>query len=109
MTIAKLECRWPDSAIAQDANAGEVLMMAWMNEEALQQHCRKAHRLLVSLSNVCGAKVKLRGHPAPHCRATDCDGDTLLLQVDQVVVAPAIQAAALFSYGPAMGLDARGH
>lgn len=53
------------AAIAQQHDSGEVLMLAWMNRTALEETLRSGHvqRLLVA--------------------HLDCDGDALLLQVEQ--------------------------
>lgn len=72
-------------AIAQQHDSGEVLMMAWMNREALEE--------TLSTSRVCyysrsRGKLWRKGESSgqqQHLKgaALDCDGDTLLLQVDQ--------------------------
>ncbi len=73
-------------AIAQDAADGQVLMMAWMNREALQ--LTLAEQRAVYWSRSRGAlwrKGESSGH-VQHVREirTDCDADTILLRVEQV-------------------------
>lgn len=72
-------------AIAQDCSTGEVLMMAWMNEEALEKtlETKKVHYWSRSRN-----KLWLKGETSGHFQALksirlDCDGDTLLLEVEQ--------------------------
>ncbi|RTR05057.1 phosphoribosyl-AMP cyclohydrolase [Halomonas nitroreducens] len=72
-------------AIAQQHDSGEVLMMAWMNREALDETLRTGRVCYWSRSRgrlwrkgeSSGQQQRLRA------AALDCDGDTLLLQVDQ--------------------------
>jgi phosphoribosyl-AMP cyclohydrolase len=71
-------------AIVQDHATGQVLMMAWMNQESLQQTLEIGETVFWSRSR----------HEFWHKGATsgnvqrviemrvDCDGDTLLVQVD---------------------------
>lgn len=81
--------KWNDDglipAIAQQYDSGEVLMMAWMNRAALQQ--------TLSTGRVCywsrsrqrfWRKGETSGQQQHLVEARfDCDGDTLLLRVDQ--------------------------
>ncbi|GAA0616945.1 phosphoribosyl-AMP cyclohydrolase [Halomonas beimenensis] len=72
-------------AIAQQHDSGEVLMMAWMNREALEEtlatgrvcYWSRSRGKLWRKGESSGQQQRLRG------AALDCDGDTLLLQVDQ--------------------------
>ncbi len=72
-------------AIAQQHDSGEVLMMAWMNRETLEETLRTGRVCYWSRSRgkpwrkgeSSGQQQHLKG------AALDCDGDTLLLQVDQ--------------------------
>jgi phosphoribosyl-AMP cyclohydrolase len=76
-------------AIAQQHDSGEVLMLAWMNREALAE--------TVATGRVCYYSRSRRGlwrkgetsGQAQHLKELriDCDGDTLLLLVDQEGVA----------------------
>lgn len=72
-------------AIAQDYATGEVLMMAWMNREALEKtlETKKVHYWSRSRQ-----KLWLKGETSGHFQALksirlDCDGDTLLLGIEQ--------------------------
>jgi len=71
-------------AVVQDANTGEVLMVAWMNEEALQrtQETGQAHFWSRSRQELWH-KGATSGN-FMHVREiwVDCDADTLLLKVD---------------------------
>lgn len=71
-------------AIAQDSKTGEVLMMAWMNEEALSLTLStgKAHYFSRSRN-----KLWLKGESSGNIQQVrsvryDCDGDTILLGVE---------------------------
>ena len=74
------------SAIAQDAKSGEVLMIAWMNEEALTKTLQTKKVTYWSRSrNQLWTKGESSGHTQELMSARyDCDGDALLLQVEQV-------------------------
>ena len=72
-------------AIAQDAATGEVLMLAYMNAEALQftRETGQAHFWSRSRQELW-RKGATSGHTQRLVEAyVDCDGDTLLLKVDQ--------------------------
>jgi len=72
-------------AIAQDADTGEVLMMAWMNAEAFEMTLKtgEAHYFSRSRGRLWH-KGGTSGH-TQHIRAVrlDCDSDTILLLVEQ--------------------------
>ena len=72
-------------AIAQDYKTGEVLMMAWMNRESLEQTL--ASRDVVYWSRSRGElwrKGATSGHVQKlHGLRVDCDADTLLLAIHQ--------------------------
>lgn len=73
-------------AIVQDAENNEVLMMAWMDAEALHRTLATSRSTFWSRSRQeYWVKGETSGH-AQHVREVrlDCDGDTLLLKVDQV-------------------------
>jgi phosphoribosyl-AMP cyclohydrolase len=72
-------------AIAQDANNGRVLMMAWMNADALQLTVEKQQAVYWSRSRqALWRKGESSGNQQLVKRIElDCDGDTILLQVDQ--------------------------
>ena len=72
--------------IVQDASTGEVLMMAWMDDEALRRTLQTRKATYFSRSRQeYWVKGETSGH-TQHVRslALDCDGDTLLMKVDQV-------------------------
>ncbi len=71
--------------IAQEASSGDVLMMAWMNQASLLQTLQKGEAVYWSRSR---NKLWHKGEESGHTQAVreirlDCDGDTLLLIVDQ--------------------------
>ncbi len=73
-------------AIAQDADTGEVLMLAWMNREAFEETLRTGRACYFSRSrNRLWRKGEESGH-VQEVRAVhvDCDADTVLLKVHQV-------------------------
>jgi phosphoribosyl-AMP cyclohydrolase len=72
-------------AIAQDAATGEVLMMAYMNHESLAITINTGRATYWSRSrNELWEKGATSGHTQKVLSiAIDCDGDTLLLQVEQ--------------------------
>ena len=72
-------------AIAQDAHTGEVLMMAWMNEEALRLTLSEKRTVYWSRSR---KSLWRKGETSGNVQELidvrlDCDGDTLLLKVHQ--------------------------
>lgn len=73
-------------AIVQDAASGAVLMLAWMDDEALSRtiETRKATYWSRSRGEYW-VKGETSGH-TQHVREVhlDCDGDTILIKVDQV-------------------------
>ena len=72
-------------AIAQDAKSGEVLMMAWMNAESLKRTLSVGDVVYWSRSRkALWRKGETSGHTQRLVEAyVDCDGDTLLLKVEQ--------------------------
>lgn len=73
-------------AIAQDAASGAVLMLAWMNREALALTLAERRAVYWSRSRrQLWRKGEESGHVQHLCDIRlDCDGDTLLLLVEQV-------------------------
>ena len=71
--------------IAQEADTGEVLMLAWMNAEALEQTLASGEVTYWSRSRQSlWRKGATSGNTQSLVNARlDCDGDTLLLQVRQ--------------------------
>jgi len=72
-------------AIAQDASSGAVLMMAWMNRETLAETLKTGQVTYWSRSRkAVWRKGETSGHTQTLVEAyVDCDGDTLLLKVQQ--------------------------
>ena len=76
-------------AIAQQHDTGEVLMMAWMNAEAVAETLRTGRVCYWSRSR---QGLWRKGESSGQVQTlksflVDCDGDTLLLKVDQQGVA----------------------
>lgn len=73
------------AAIAQERTSREVLMMAWMDEEALARTLDTRQATYFSRSrNQYWVKGETSGHAQyVHEVRLDCDGDTVLLMVDQ--------------------------
>ena len=71
--------------IAQEADTGEVLMLAWMNAEALAKTLETGEAVYWSRSRQSlWRKGATSGNTQTLVDAClDCDGDTLLLQVKQ--------------------------
>ncbi|MQA96814.1 MAG: phosphoribosyl-AMP cyclohydrolase [Streptosporangiales bacterium] len=76
-------------AVVQQYDSGEVLMLAWMDREALRRTLSSGRATYWSRSRgEYWVKGETSGNPQWVKRvAVDCDGDTLLVQVDQVGVA----------------------
>lgn len=74
------------SAIAQDVTNGEVLMIAWMNEAALTKTLETGNVTYWSRSrNQLWTKGESSGHRQKLISISyDCDGDALLLQIEQI-------------------------
>ncbi len=73
-------------AIAQDQVSGRVLMMAWMNREALALSLKEGRAVYWSRSR---QKLWRKGEVSGHIQILkeiriDCDSDTILMQVEQV-------------------------
>jgi len=75
--------------VVQDAQSGEVLMVAWMNPESLRRTLADGRTWFFSRSRqALWAKGETSGHvQRVRWLRTDCDADTLLVGVDQVGVA----------------------
>ncbi|MDT5064381.1 MAG: phosphoribosyl-AMP cyclohydrolase [Mycobacterium sp.] len=73
-------------AVAQDRASGQVLMVAWMDDEALARTLETRRGTYFSRSrNQYWVKGETSGHTQyVHSVRLDCDGDTVLLEVDQV-------------------------
>ena len=72
-------------AIAQDVQSGEVLMLAYMNAQSLSATLATGRATYWSRSrNELWEKGATSGHTQlVHSIAIDCDGDALLIKVDQ--------------------------
>lgn len=72
-------------AIAQDADSGVVLMMAWMSREAYEETLRTRRAVYFSRSR---NRLWRKGEESGHYQEVrdilvDCDADTILLKVHQ--------------------------
>lgn len=73
-------------AVVQDATSGRVLMVGWMDDEALHRTLTGGRTTFWSRSR---QEYWRKGDTSGHVQtvrsvALDCDGDTLLVRVDQV-------------------------
>jgi phosphoribosyl-AMP cyclohydrolase len=73
-------------AVAQERATGQVLMVAWMDDEALARTLATRKATYYSRSRAAyWVKGETSGHTQHvHSVRLDCDGDTVLLEVDQV-------------------------
>ncbi len=72
-------------AIAQDAENGQILMMAWMNKASLERTLAEGRAVYWSRSR---QEFWRKGDSSGHVQevlslALDCDGDSILMQVRQ--------------------------
>jgi phosphoribosyl-AMP cyclohydrolase len=72
-------------AIAQDAASGKVLMVAWMNRDAVAETARSGRAVYWSRSR---GRLWRKGEESGHVQYVrevrlDCDGDVVLLAVEQ--------------------------
>ena len=83
------DVRWNEQglvpAIAQDNTSGKILMVAWMNKEALQLTVEHGHAVYWSRSR---KKLWHKGEESGHQQIIksirlDCDEDVILLSVEQ--------------------------
>jgi len=83
------DIKWNDdglvAAIAQDHETGEILMMAWMNRESLAITIKEQYAVYWSRSR---SKLWRKGESSGNEQliksiALDCDGDALLLSIEQ--------------------------
>jgi phosphoribosyl-AMP cyclohydrolase len=71
--------------VAQSAATGEVLMFAWMNREMLEETLSTGDVTYWSRKRGRWRKGETSGHTQHLVEAwIDCDGDVLLLKVDQI-------------------------
>lgn len=80
------------AAIAQEQGSGDVLMMAWMNREALQKTVELGRAVYFSRSrNKLWFKGEESGHvQTVHQIRVDCDADVVLLTVTQTGHTPGL-------------------
>ena len=80
---------WNDQGLvpvtAQEVSSGDVLMMAWMNRDALLETIRLGEAVYWTRSR---QKLWHKGEESGHTQKVkeirlDCDGDTILLMVEQ--------------------------
>jgi phosphoribosyl-AMP cyclohydrolase len=80
------------TVVAQEAATGDVLMVAWMNREALQQTVARGEAVYWSRSR---GRLWHKGEESGHVQRLhevrlDCDGDVVLLKVEQLGHVPGI-------------------
>ncbi len=84
------EIRWDANgllpAIAQDHSSGRVLMLAWVNAEALRLSLQEQRAIYWSRSR---QQLWRKGEDSGHIQKLhgvylDCDGDTLIYEVEQL-------------------------
>jgi phosphoribosyl-AMP cyclohydrolase len=84
------EVPWNDegliTAVAQDAGSGRVLMVAWMNRDALRETAERKEAVYWSRSR---GRLWRKGEESGHVQKVkelrlDCDADAVLLKVEQV-------------------------
>lgn len=73
-------------AISQDSQSGRILMVAWMNREALEQTVTSGAAVFWSRSR---GKLWRKGESSGHTQRVreirlDCDADVILLDVEQI-------------------------
>jgi len=83
------EVKWTEDglvpAIAQDVSSGKLLMMAWMNRDALQETADSGYAVYWSRSR---KKLWRKGEESGHQQVVkelrlDCDNDVILIKVVQ--------------------------
>lgn len=84
------EVKWDSkglvAAIAQDSKTGRILMMAYMNREALELTVERQEAVYYSRSR---QKLWHKGESSGHTQKLeeirlDCDGDMIVMQVQQI-------------------------
>ncbi|MCC7068551.1 MAG: phosphoribosyl-AMP cyclohydrolase [Burkholderiales bacterium] len=86
LAAVRFDARGLVPAIAQDAASGEVLMLAWMDRAALLRTLETGRACYYSRSR---QSAWMKGERSGHLQIVrevhlDCDGDALLLKVDQL-------------------------
>lgn len=83
------QIKWDDQglvpAIAQETGSGKILMLAWMNRDALELTAQSGHAVYWSRSRgKLWHKGEESGHQqVVHAIRVDCDADVVLLEVEQ--------------------------
>lgn len=83
------EIKWTDTglvpAIAQDASTGKVLMVAWMNRDALTESIETGYAVYWSRSRqTLWRKGEVSGHRQIIKSVNlDCDADVILMEIEQ--------------------------
>ncbi|MDR1431440.1 MAG: phosphoribosyl-AMP cyclohydrolase [Propionibacteriaceae bacterium] len=94
-------------AVVQEWRTGEVLMLAWMNAEALESTLRTKRGTYWSRSR---QQLWVKGETSGHTQQVrevrvDCDADTILLKVDQTGPACHTGAHSCFDTRTLLGED----
>jgi phosphoribosyl-AMP cyclohydrolase len=95
------------AAVVQDARSGKVLMVGWMNDVALARTLASGRATYWSRSR---RQYWVKGETSGNVQtvrsvALDCDGDALLIKVDQVGVACHTGEESCFHNELAVGLE----
>ncbi|GAB2478100.1 hypothetical protein GCM10027063_19340 [Promicromonospora xylanilytica] len=93
------------AAVVQQHDSGEVLMVGWMDDEALRRTLTEGRVTFWSRSR---AEYWRKGDTSGHAQyvksvSLDCDGDALLVQVDQVGAACHTGTRTCFDAGGDLG------
>jgi phosphoribosyl-AMP cyclohydrolase len=85
LDVVKWDAQGLVPAIAQERATGTILMMAWMNPESLRLTRETGHAVYWSRSRGrLWHKGEESGHrQVVHAIRLDCDGDVILMEVDQ--------------------------
>jgi phosphoribosyl-AMP cyclohydrolase len=90
LSAAVEQIKWNEQglvpAIAQDSQSGEILMLAWMNRDALQLTIDEGRAIYWSRSRQA---LWRKGEDSGHVQQLkelriDCDADTVLMKVEQI-------------------------
>jgi phosphoribosyl-AMP cyclohydrolase len=95
------------AAVVQQFDTHEVLMLGWMNDEALHRTLTTGRATYWSRSR---GEYWVKGDTSGHVQhvksvALDCDGDALLVQVDQVGAACHTGDRTCFDAGVVVGIS----
>jgi phosphoribosyl-AMP cyclohydrolase len=93
------------AAVVQERSTGQVLMVAWMDDDALARTLETREATYFSRSR---GEQWIKGATSGHTQYVrsvrlDCDGDTVLLEVDQVGAACHTGAHSCFDEGLLLG------